>query len=79
MIGTFYHDNELQRELDYYKKQLDQFSGESIKHDFILSSLRRELNQKKAAFSILSRLQSEFSVATPLQVIFDNTVKEINK
>src|SRR3982750_4530052 len=78
MEGTSFDGNELQRELAYYKKQLDKFSGESIKHDFVLSSLRRELKQKKAGFSILSTLQSEFSVTTPLDLIFATTVKAIN-
>ena len=61
MDETSSPDNELQRELAYYKKQLNQISGESIQHDFVLSSLRHELKQKKEAFSILTNLQREFS------------------
>ena len=72
------HDDKLLKELAYYKKQLDQFSGESIQHDFVLSSLRHELKQKKEALSILSNLQKNFSVATPLSTIYAETVKAIN-
>jgi len=71
-------DSKIQKELAYYKKQLDQMSGESIRHDFILSSLRHELKQKKEALSILAKLQKEFSVTTSLDTIFDETVKAIN-
>ena len=71
-------DDKLQRELAYYKKQLDQISGESILLDFTLSSLRLELKQKKEALSILTNLQSEFSVATPSSVIYQETVKAIS-
>ena len=71
-------ENKLQRELAYYKKQLDQMSGESIRHDFVLSSLRHELKQKKEALSILTKLQKEFSVTTSLDTIFEETVKSIN-
>src|SRR6266498_50808 len=78
MDQTSSTENELQKQLAYYKKQLDQISGESIQHDFILSSLRHELKQKKEALSILTNLQSEFSVNTPLPVIFAKTVKGIH-
>ena len=71
-------EDKLQRELAYYKKQLDQLSGESIQLDYTLSSLRLELKQKKEALSILTNLQSEFSVTTPLPVIYSKTVKAIN-
>ena len=53
-------ENKLQRELAYYKKQLDQMSGESIRHDFVLSSLRHELKQKKEALSILPNCKRNF-------------------
>ncbi len=71
-------DDKIQKELAYYRKQLDQMSGETIRHDFVLSSLRHELKQKKEALSILTKLQKEFSVSTDLDTIFDETVKAVN-
>jgi len=71
-------ESKIQKELAYYKKQLDQISGESIQHDFVLSSLRHQLKQKNEALSILSNLQKEFSVTTPLHIIYGETVKSIN-
>lgn len=70
--------SEIQKELQYYKKQLDRISGEIIRNDFVLSSLRHELKQKKEAFAILTSLQKEFSVTMPLNTIFAKTVKAIN-
>lgn len=71
-------ENELQRELAYYKKQLDLISGENIRYDFMLSSLRHELNQKKEAFSILTTLQKEFTVTTPLHKVFLRTLEAVS-
>ncbi len=68
----------IQQELEYYKKLMDQMSGQSLQNDFTISSLNHQLKQKKEAFSILTTLQREFLVTTPLPVIFDKTVKAIN-
>lgn len=72
-------ENDLQKELAYYKKQLDRSSGESIRNDFILSSVRHQLKQKKEAIDTLTILQKEFSTALSLDSVFAKTVKAINK
>ena len=68
---------DLQKELAYYKKQLDRISGETIRNDFTLSLVRDELRQKKEAFDILINLQQKFSIDVPLDIIFAQTVKAI--
>ena len=68
----------IQQELEYYKKLLDQMSGQSLQNDFTISSLGHQLKQKKEAFAILTTLQREFLVTTPLPVIFEKTIKTIN-
>jgi signal transduction histidine kinase len=68
----------IQPELEYYKKLMDQMSGESLQNDFIISSLGHQLKQKKEAFSILTTLQKEFLVTTPLATIFEKTIKAVN-
>ena len=68
----------IQQELEYYKKLMDQMSGQSLQNDFTISSLGHQLKQKKEAFSILTTLQREFLVTTPLPVIFEKTTKTIN-
>jgi len=77
MAGGSPSNNDSQRELAYYKKKLDELSGESIRYDYTISALRFELKQKKDAFAILTNLQKDFSVGTPIPVIFDTTVKAI--
>ena len=66
MAGGSASNNDSQRELAYYKKKLDELSGESIRYDYTISALRFELKQKKDAFAILTNLQKEFSVGTHL-------------
>ncbi|HET7003276.1 MAG TPA: ATP-binding protein [Puia sp.] len=72
------HKSTIQQELEYYKKLMDQMSGQSLQNDFIISSLSHQLKQKKEAFSILTTLQREFLVTTPLPTIFEKTIKTIN-
>ncbi|MES1215738.1 MAG: ATP-binding protein [Bacteroidota bacterium] len=79
MDETSKTENELRKELAYYKKQLDRISGENVQNDFTLSSTRRELKQKTEAFAILTKLQKEFSVTTTPDIIFTQTVKAINQ
>src|ERR1700749_931786 len=68
----------INQELEYYKKLMDQMSGQSLQNDFIISSLSHQLKQKKEAFSILTTLQREFLVTTPLPTIFEKTIRTIN-
>lgn len=70
--------SDIQKELEYYRKMMDQMSGQSLQNDFIISSLSHQLKQKKEAFSILTILQKEFLVTTPLPAIFEKTIKTIN-
>ena len=66
---------ELQKQLAYYKKQLDEMSGESIQHDFTLSSLRHQLKQKKEALSAITYLHAELTLNSTIDEIFAKTVK----
>src|ERR1700681_158596 len=72
------HHSKIQHELEYYKKLMDQMSGQSLQNDFIISSLSHQLKQKKEALSILTSLQREFLVTTALAAIFEKTIKTIN-
>jgi len=78
MGDDFNRLDELNREIAYYKKQLDQMSGDSIRHDYVVTNLRQELKQKKDAFAVLTMLQQQFSVATPLDILFSETIRAIN-
>ena len=69
--------SELEKELNYYKQKLDELSGESVRHDYMITALRGELKQKKDAFSILTSLQKELTVEAPLEEVYSKTVKAI--
>jgi class 3 adenylate cyclase len=71
-------DDQVQRELDYYKKQLDRIAGDAVRNDFKMSSLRHELKQKKEAFAILTHLQKAFTITTPIHQIFETTARSLN-
>lgn len=70
--------DQLRRELSYYKRQLDEISGQSVKNDYLILSLHHELKQKRDGFSVLAQLQQSFSVQTPLSAVFAATVRAIN-
>src|SRR4051794_39848005 len=65
-------------ELTYYKRQLDEISGQNVKNDYLISSLRHELKQKRDGFSLLAELQQSFDIRTPLSAVFSATVRAIN-
>ena len=46
-----------QRELAYYKRQVDTLAGENLKLEYVISGLRHELKQKRQGFALLSQLQ----------------------
>ena len=47
----------VQRELAYYKLQVDTLAGENLKLEYAISGLRHELRQKRQGFALLSQLQ----------------------
>jgi K+-sensing histidine kinase KdpD len=68
----------LQRELDYYKRQVDVLAGESLRLDYTISGLRHEIKQKRQGFALLSELQQSIGVHKEITSIFDVTIKSIN-
>ena len=44
----------LERELNYYKRQLDKLSGDILNFDLTISGLRHELRQKRQGFALLA-------------------------
>jgi signal transduction histidine kinase len=68
---------EIHKELEYLRNKLTELSGENIKYDYQLSSMRFELKQRKDAFSTLTLLQKKFTIATPLPELFRETVKAV--
>ena len=61
---------EADRELAYYKRQVDSLAGENLRMEYILSGLRHELKQKREGFSLLSQLQESIGAHKQVSSIF---------
>ena len=70
--------DESRRELAYYKRRLDEMAGESLKLDYQISGLRKEVNQKRQAFTLLSRLQQAVGAEKDVSAIFERVLREVN-
>ena len=75
------HNDELERlrrEVEYYRNQLDELGAKDVKSDYVITTLRREVKQKRQGFAILTDLQKSFNLQTPFPVILEMTVRAIN-
>jgi len=68
----------LRREVEYYRDQLDELGAKDVKSDYVITTLRREVKQKRQGFAILTDLQKSFNLQTPLSVMLEITVRAIN-
>ena len=68
----------LRKEVDYYRRQVDELGGEILKLDYAVSGLRHELRQKRQAFVVLAELQQSVATRTDLSAIFEQTIRAIN-
>ena len=71
-------EDALRQELEYYKRQLDELTGENLRLDYAASGLRHEVVQKRAAFAILSELQQKIGAHTQISSIFELVVPAVN-
>lgn len=62
--------SEIERELVYYKRQVDILAGENLKLDYVISGLRHELKQKRQGFALLSLLNESIGAHQQISSIF---------
>ncbi|EAZ82073.1 adenylate/guanylate cyclase domain-containing protein [Algoriphagus machipongonensis] len=72
------HIEELQRQVDYYRKLSDEVAGQNIRSDSQISLLKRKLTQKENGFTILSALHDSFGQQIFEDEFFNNTLMLIN-
>jgi signal transduction histidine kinase len=70
--------DELGRECSYYKRRVDELTGENVKRDFALSSLRHQLKQKRDGFALLSELQQTVASSRGDNSLFQTALHAIN-
>jgi len=68
----------LHREIDYYRRQLDELTGENFKLDVTATGLRHELKKKLQGFSLLTGLQQAIGANQEISSIFETTIEAIN-
>ena len=66
------HDWE--RQLAYYKRQLDTLAGENLRKDYAISSARQEVKQKRAGFALLTQLQQSLGAGQETAALFETTM-----
>lgn len=71
------HSDQISREIDYYKRRLNELAGESLKADYLISGLRKKVRQARQAFVILSRLPQTIA-SKELPGIFETVLVSIN-
>lgn len=67
----------LQKELDYYRRRVDEVAAENIRLDVASSALNHELRQKRQGFALLSALHRSGAAHLPLPDLFQATLREI--
>ncbi len=68
----------VQRELAYYKRQVDEVAGQNLKLDYAISGLRHEIRQKQQGFALLSQLQQSIGAQKRISAIFELAIAAIN-
>ena len=70
--------NQAQEELAYYKRRVDELAGENFRRDYEISGLRKEVKQKRQAFSLLSHLQQTIGAQKEISNIFARVLVAVN-
>ena len=69
---------DVQRELAYYKRQVDEVAAHNLKLDYAISGLRHEVRQKQQGFALLSQLQQSIGAQKRISAIFELAIAAIN-
>ena len=69
---------QLEKEVAYYKRRVDELSGENLKLDYTISGLRHDSKQKRQGFALLSELQQTVGAEKNVSTIFETTIQAIN-
>ncbi len=66
------------KELAYYRRRLDELAGDSLRLDYEISGLKKEVRQRRQAFTLLARLQQSIASEEDLSKIFRIVIDEVN-
>ena len=68
----------LHKQIEFYKKRVEELTSANLKYDISISGLKHELRQKRKAFSLISELQKTIGVQMEISSIFNVTIHAIN-
>jgi signal transduction histidine kinase/CheY-like chemotaxis protein len=68
----------VRQEIQYYKQRIDELAGENLKQDYAISGLRKDVKQRRLAFTLLSDLQLTIGMHKEISAIFDAAIPKIN-
>ena len=68
----------LQKEIDYYKRRLDDLTADNLKHEYSISNLQHQLKQRRHGFQLLSELSHTVGGYKDPAAIFEVTAQGIN-
>ncbi len=68
---------ELQKEIEYYKKQLNSLSGSAISRDYRIAEMNNMTKQMRTGFALIADL-NHFKAAYNFEEIYDHFAEEIN-
>lgn len=67
------------RELNFYRRRVDELAGQAVRADSVVSRVRRELKQRRQGFALLSELHGLISTDMPPNAIFGATLERLER
>jgi class 3 adenylate cyclase len=71
-------DENLLKELQYYKQLADELGGNNISYDARIAAATTELRKFKEGLDLLNKLQQSIDVKDSIQAVFESTMQAIN-
>jgi signal transduction histidine kinase/class 3 adenylate cyclase/CheY-like chemotaxis protein len=65
------------REVEYYKRRVDELAAQSLKYDYEISGLRHAIRQKERGFALLSALQQSIGGHKGISSVFEAAIGPI--
>ncbi len=78
MTDGFTEFDRVRKELEYYRRQVDEVAAENNRLDIAVSGLNHEVKQRRQGFALLSGLQQSVGAHREASSIFDVTIRAIN-
>ncbi|MBN2000427.1 SpoIIE family protein phosphatase [candidate division KSB1 bacterium] len=78
MVKKDKENENLHKQLQFYKKRIEELSGDNLKYDIAVSGLRHELRQRRKSFALLSELNKTIGIHSDISSLFEAAIQAIN-